>query len=265
MPAGRSEAPALPVRMMAAQCCSFKTDAERNGPFGNELPSCHRGRIAWAFTIETATNLSGNAPVMFVGHDHITLTFAARRCRSRPRPHRHACFESDPRVDLILWRHAEAEPGEPDLGRRLTSKGLKQAERMGGWLDHQLPGSARILASPADRAQQTALGLKRKFRTVDDLAPGTPVAACWQPRTGPMRASPWCHRSPAHARCRGFVPARRRRSHLGRQERRGLVAFQPRPVGPGGRCSARGDRTGLRLIRSAGKAALLQSVAAHTL
>ena len=29
-------------------------------------------------------------------------------------------------MDLILWRHAEAEPGEPDLGRRLTAKGLKQ-------------------------------------------------------------------------------------------------------------------------------------------
>ena len=80
-------------------------------------------------------------------------------------------------MDLILWRHAEAEPGEPDLGRRLTAKGLKQAERMGTWLEHHLPDSARILVSPADRAQQTALGLKRKFRTVDDLAPGAPVAA----------------------------------------------------------------------------------------
>jgi phosphohistidine phosphatase len=80
-------------------------------------------------------------------------------------------------MDLILWRHAEAEPGEPDLGRRLTSKGIKQAERMGAWLEHHLPDSARILVSPADRAQQTALGLKRKFRTVDALAPGAPVAA----------------------------------------------------------------------------------------
>jgi phosphohistidine phosphatase len=80
-------------------------------------------------------------------------------------------------VDLILWRHAEAEPGEPDLGRRLTSKGLKQAERMGAWLEHHLPDSARILVSPADRAQQTALALKRKFKTVDDLAPGAPVAS----------------------------------------------------------------------------------------
>ena len=75
-------------------------------------------------------------------------------------------------VDLILWRHAEAEPGEPDLARRLTSKGHKQAERMAEWLDRQLPDSCRILVSPAERAQQTAHALKRKFRTVDALAPG---------------------------------------------------------------------------------------------
>ena len=80
-------------------------------------------------------------------------------------------------MDLILWRHAEAEPGEPDLGRRLTAKGLKQADRMGAWLERHLPDSTRILVSPADRAQQTAQALKRKFRTVDDLAPGAPVAA----------------------------------------------------------------------------------------
>lgn len=80
-------------------------------------------------------------------------------------------------MDLILWRHAEAEPGAPDLGRRLTPKGLKQAERMGAWLERHLPDSTRVLVSPADRAQQTALALKRKFKTVDELAPGAPVAA----------------------------------------------------------------------------------------
>lgn len=80
-------------------------------------------------------------------------------------------------MDLILWRHAEAEAGEPDLGRRLTAKGLKQAERMGEWLDHRLPETTRILVSPADRAQQTALALKRKFRTVDEIAPGGGVPA----------------------------------------------------------------------------------------
>ncbi len=78
-------------------------------------------------------------------------------------------------MDLILWRHAEAEPGEPDLGRRLTAKGIKQAERMAIWLDGHLPDTCRILVSPADRAQQTALALKRKFRTVPELAPGATV------------------------------------------------------------------------------------------
>ncbi len=80
-------------------------------------------------------------------------------------------------MDLILWRHCEAEPGEPDLGRRLTSKGQKQAERMAEWLERHLPDSCRILVSPADRAQQTAAALPRKFRTVPELAPGATVAA----------------------------------------------------------------------------------------
>jgi phosphohistidine phosphatase len=80
-------------------------------------------------------------------------------------------------MDLILWRHADAEPGEPDLGRQLTAKGIKQAERMAGWLDRRLPDGCRILVSPADRAQQTALPLKRKFRIVDELAPGASVDA----------------------------------------------------------------------------------------
>jgi phosphohistidine phosphatase len=78
-------------------------------------------------------------------------------------------------MDLVLWRHAEAEPGQPDLGRRLTAKGLKQAERMGEWLDRHLPDTARILVSPADRAQQTALAIKRKFKTVDEIGPGASV------------------------------------------------------------------------------------------
>jgi len=80
-------------------------------------------------------------------------------------------------MDLILWRHCEAEPGEPDLGRRLTSKGLKQAERMAQWLDTHLPDTCRVLVSPADRAQQTAVALQRKVRTVPEVAPGATVGA----------------------------------------------------------------------------------------
>jgi phosphohistidine phosphatase len=83
-------------------------------------------------------------------------------------------------MELILWRHAEAEPGEPDLGRALTGKGEKQARRMAEWLHAHLPESARILVSPATRAQQTAKALAavghRKLRTVEQIAPGASAA-----------------------------------------------------------------------------------------
>ena len=80
-------------------------------------------------------------------------------------------------MDLILWRHAEAEPGEPDLDRRLTAKGIKQAARVASWLERHLPDSCRVLVSPARRAQQTVLPLGRKFKTVDELAPGASAAS----------------------------------------------------------------------------------------
>lgn len=80
-------------------------------------------------------------------------------------------------MDLILWRHADAEAGAPDLGRRLTAKGIKQAERVAAWLDKQLPDSCRILVSPAERAQQTAVPLKRKYKVVPELGPGAAADA----------------------------------------------------------------------------------------
>jgi phosphohistidine phosphatase len=75
-------------------------------------------------------------------------------------------------MDLVLWRHADAEAGVPDHARRLTAKGMKQAARVGAWLDRHLPQSAKILVSPAERAQQTAQGLGRRFTTVRELGPG---------------------------------------------------------------------------------------------
>lgn len=94
-------------------------------------------------------------------------------------------------MDLILWRHAEAEDGAPDLARRLTAKGLRQAERVGTWLDRHLPPETRVLASPAERTQQTARALKRRFRVVEDLGPGAGVAAVleavgWPQERGPV-------------------------------------------------------------------------------
>ena len=78
-------------------------------------------------------------------------------------------------MDLILWRHAEAEkanPGSDDLTRALTAKGEKQATRMAAWLDRQLPEGLRVLASPSRRTEQTAKALGRRFKMRAELLPG---------------------------------------------------------------------------------------------
>ena len=91
-------------------------------------------------------------------------------------------------MDLLLWRHAEAHdalPGQDDLERALTPRGEKQAIRMAGWLDRQLPEGARVLVSPARRTEQTALALGRRYKVREELAPGANVdqvlAACGWP------------------------------------------------------------------------------------
>lgn len=80
-------------------------------------------------------------------------------------------------MDLILWRHADAEDGIPDSERRLTAKGHKQAEKISAWLKGRLPDDARILVSPAARTQQTAAALGRAFETVVAIAPGASYAS----------------------------------------------------------------------------------------
>ncbi len=75
-------------------------------------------------------------------------------------------------MDLILWRHADAEEGERDLERRLTAKGRKQALRVGEWLTARLPGRHTVLASPARRARETADALGTRYKIVERLAPG---------------------------------------------------------------------------------------------
>ena len=92
-------------------------------------------------------------------------------------------------MDLILWRHAEAEEGGPDLERKLTAKGQKHAGRVAEWLLQRLPSKFRVLASPARRARQTADALGVSVKTVDRLAPGATVAdvikaADWPERKG---------------------------------------------------------------------------------
>ncbi len=82
-------------------------------------------------------------------------------------------------MDLVLWRHAEAQEwtqGCDDMVRPLTPRGEKQAARMASWLDRQLPGNARIFVSPALRAEQTARTLARKFKVRPELSPDGTVA-----------------------------------------------------------------------------------------
>lgn len=92
-------------------------------------------------------------------------------------------------MDLILWRHAEAEDGAPDLERRLTPRGHKHAARVAEWLLQRLPAKFAVLASPARRAQETAQALGRNFRTVPGLAPGARVQDILQAAEWPGRKS----------------------------------------------------------------------------
>jgi phosphohistidine phosphatase len=76
-------------------------------------------------------------------------------------------------MDLILWRHAEAEDGFPDESRMLTPKGHKQARKMAAWLKSHLPKHAGMLVSPAVRTQQTAAALRADFVTSADAGLST--------------------------------------------------------------------------------------------
>lgn len=74
-------------------------------------------------------------------------------------------------MDLILWRHADAEVGLADLKRELTDKGRKQATRVAKWLGPRLDGRWTILSSPAARAKQTADALGRDYEVRLTLGP----------------------------------------------------------------------------------------------
>lgn len=98
-------------------------------------------------------------------------------------------------MELILWRHAEAEDfASADLARRLTPRGERQAARMAHWLRSKLGGAAdaanewRVIASPAVRAQQTAAALQMPIETLASIAPDAPAEAI-------LRAADWPNNS----------------------------------------------------------------------
>ncbi len=96
-------------------------------------------------------------------------------------------------MDLILWRHAEAQPEAddlPDLERALTPKGERQAARMGEWLNQRLAQTTRIIVSPAVRTQETAKVLGRKFKTLPSIGPDATVEAVLKAARWPESSEP---------------------------------------------------------------------------
>jgi len=82
-------------------------------------------------------------------------------------------------MDLILWRHADAEDAHgrvPDIDRPLTERGRKQAERIAEWLHEQHTRNLRVIASPARRAVQTAETLGVPVKVNKQLAIGASPA-----------------------------------------------------------------------------------------
>lgn len=105
-------------------------------------------------------------------------------------------------MDLILWRHAEAEMLRPedvaagadpyplDLERALTAKGERQAQRMAEWINRRIAASTRVLVSPARRTRQTAEALGRPYKVVASLAPGATVEDVLQAARWPDASEP---------------------------------------------------------------------------
>ncbi len=88
-------------------------------------------------------------------------------------------------MNLILWRHAEAEElpaalglsRNADLQRPLTRRGRKQADASASWLRAHLTGEVRVLCSPAVRTRETAAAFAADPQIVPELAPGADVSA----------------------------------------------------------------------------------------
>jgi phosphohistidine phosphatase len=95
-------------------------------------------------------------------------------------------------MNLILWRHAEAEDtASSDLARQLTGRGRKQAQAGAKWLRSRLAEHAVLLVSPAARTIQTVEALTDQYRVIREIAPDASAsdvlnAAGWPDGIAPM-------------------------------------------------------------------------------
>ncbi|HET7568739.1 MAG TPA: histidine phosphatase family protein [Gaiellaceae bacterium] len=78
---------------------------------------------------------------------------------------------------LLVVRHAEAAPGDPDELRPLTPRGREQARELGARLRGEGLVPDAVLTSPLLRARETAAALELGPPAVDErLAPGATPA-----------------------------------------------------------------------------------------
>jgi phosphohistidine phosphatase len=81
---------------------------------------------------------------------------------------------------LVLVRHAEAAPGDPDELRALTPEGHEQARRLGERLRAEGVEPDAVLTSPLLRARETATELGfGDPQPLDELGPGATVDDIW--------------------------------------------------------------------------------------
>lgn len=85
-------------------------------------------------------------------------------------------FTGETRMDLLLWRHAEAEEGDVDFDRALTVRGQRQAKLMAKWILQHQPKKMRVVASPTVRTQQTVAALELPFETNRKIGPDACVS-----------------------------------------------------------------------------------------
>ncbi|GLQ97745.1 SixA phosphatase family protein [Dyella mobilis] len=85
--------------------------------------------------------------------------------------------------ELILLRHAEAQPAPPggeDTVRRLSGRGEQEARAAGDWLKNHGVKLDRVLCSPSERTCATgalalaAMGQSSAMQTADEIYNATP-------------------------------------------------------------------------------------------
>jgi len=79
---------------------------------------------------------------------------------------------------LLIMRHGKSDwhtGSQSDFERPLTMRGQKAVKRIGKWLIQQELAPDYIISSPANRAQQTAIGICRKLKLDES-------GITWEPR-----------------------------------------------------------------------------------